>query len=45
MNHYLNFTLIGEDDRFHVLLPWQNVYAAGFHAIEAHLQAIVPDGC
>ncbi len=43
MNYYLNFTLIGEDGRFHVLLPWQNVYAAGFNAIEAHLQAVVPE--
>lgn len=43
MNHYLNFTVIGETNRFHVLLPWQNVYAVGFNAIDAHLQAIVPE--
>lgn len=43
MNHYLNFTLIGEDGRFHVLLPWQNVYSVGFNAIDAHLQNVVPE--
>lgn len=43
MNHYLNFTLIGEDGRFHVLLPWQNAYSVGFNAIDAHLQTVVPD--
>lgn len=43
MNHYLNFTLIGEDDRFYVLLPWQNVYSVGFNAIDAHLQSVVPE--
>lgn len=43
MNHYLNFTLIGEDGRFHVLLPWQNAYSVGFNAIDAHLQTVVPE--
>lgn len=43
MNHYLNFTVIGETSRFHVLLPWQNVYFVGFNAIDAHLQSIVPE--
>lgn len=43
MDYYLNFTLIGEDNRFHVLLPWQNVYSVGFNAIDAHLQAVVPE--
>ncbi|MDX2241546.1 MAG: hypothetical protein NW224_12750 [Leptolyngbyaceae cyanobacterium bins.302] len=43
MNHYLNFTLLGEDGRFHVPLPWQNIYTVGFNAIEAHLQAVVPE--
>lgn len=43
MNHYLNFTLLGEDGRFHVLLPWQNVYSVGFNAIDAHLQTVVPE--
>lgn len=43
MNQYLNFTLIGEDGRFHVLLPWQNTHAVGFNAIDTHLQTIVPE--
>lgn len=43
MNHYLNFTLIGEDGRFHVLLPWQNVHSVGFNAIDSHLQMVVPE--
>lgn len=43
MNQYLNFTLISEDGRFHVLLPWQNVHAVGFNAIDTHLQTIVPE--
>ncbi|NJK53017.1 MAG: hypothetical protein HC936_09700 [Leptolyngbyaceae cyanobacterium SU_3_3] len=43
MDNYLNFTLIGEDSRFHVLLPWQNLYSVGFNAIDAHLQNVVPE--
>jgi hypothetical protein len=43
MNHYLNFTLIGEDGRFHVLLPWQNAHTVGFNAIDAHLQRVVSE--
>ncbi len=43
MNQYLNFTVIGEDGRFHVLLPWQNAHAVGFNAIDTHLQTIVPE--
>jgi len=43
MNHYLNFTLLGENIRFHVPLPWQNVYSVGFNAIDAHLQTVVPE--
>lgn len=43
MNHYLNFTLLGENTRFHVPLPWQNVYSVGFNAINAHLQSVVPE--
>ena len=43
MNHYLNFTVIGKDGRFHVLLPWQNVHSVGFNAIDAHLQTVVSE--
>lgn len=43
MNHYFNFTLISEDGRSHVLLPWQNVYSVGFNAIDTHLQTVVPE--
>lgn len=43
MNYYLNFTLLGENIRFHVSLPWQNVYSVGFNAIDAHLQNVVPE--
>ncbi|KAM3101099.1 hypothetical protein ACKFKF_09805 [Phormidesmis sp. 146-12] len=43
MNHYLNFTLIGEDGRFHILLPWQSAHAVGFNAIDTHLQSVVPE--
>jgi hypothetical protein len=41
MEHYLNFNLIGEPDRFHVLLPYANVNLLSFDAFDTHLQGIM----
>ena len=43
MEHYLNFNLVGEPHRFHVSLPWNNLYAVNFNAVDAHLKSVVPE--
>jgi hypothetical protein len=43
MDDYLNFTLLGEAQRFHILLPWQNSYSVGFYAIDEYLQGNLPE--
>jgi hypothetical protein len=43
MEYYLNFSLVGEPRRFHVSLPWSNLHAVNFNAVDAHLKSVVPE--
>ena len=43
MEHYLNFNLVGEPQRFHVSLPWSNLHTVNFNAVDAHLKSVVPE--
>ena len=43
MEHYLNFNLLGESHRFHISLPWSNLYIVNFNVIDAHLKSVVPE--
>jgi hypothetical protein len=43
MEHYLNFNLVGESQRFHVSLPWSNLHTINFNTIDAHLKSVVPE--
>jgi hypothetical protein len=43
MEHYLNFNLVGEPQRFHVSLPWSNLHTINFNAVDAHLKSVVPE--
>jgi hypothetical protein len=41
MEYYLNFSFVGESDRFHVLLPYRNLNLANFNIFESHLKSIM----
>jgi hypothetical protein len=43
MEHYLNFNLLGESHRFHISLPWSNLYIVDFNVVDAHLKSVVPE--
>lgn len=43
MEHYLNFSLTGVSQRFHISLPWNNLHIVNFYDIETHLQSTVPE--
>jgi hypothetical protein len=42
MEHYLNFSLVSEPHRFHVLLPYSNLHPLSFEAFDAHLRSTMP---
>lgn len=42
MEHYLNFSLVSEPHRFHVLLPYSNLHALSFETFDTHLQGTMP---